>query len=248
MKRKSVIVALLGAILVIPVAAQNYQKTAQGIKTRLQSMDVEVQFYSPSIVRVLKAPEGFVYKKESLSVIKKPQDTRFTTTQQGDVVAMKSNKLEVDVNLKTGKVSYLDLQGNPLLTEKDYGTQFTPTVDVQKNTYTARQAFLLDKDEPIYGLGQQQNNRLNQRGQQNVLKNGNTRVCIPFFQSIKGYGIFWDNYASTLFTDNLQETSFESLADCSDYYFMYGGSGDGVVAQMRDLTGQVPMLPMWTYG
>ncbi|WP_243348354.1 TIM-barrel domain-containing protein [Parabacteroides sp. FAFU027] len=248
MKRKSVIVALLGTILVIPVSAQNYQKTAQGIKTRLQSMDVEVQFYSPSIVRVLKAPEGFVYRKESLSVVKKPQDTRFTTTQQGDVVAMKSDKLEVDVNLKTGRVSYLDLKGNPLLTEKDYGTQFTPTVDVQKNTYTARQAFLLDKDEPIYGLGQQQNNRLNQRGQQNVLKNGNTRVCIPFFQSIKGYGIFWDNYASTLFTDNLQETSFESLADCSDYYFMYGGSGDGVVAQMRDLTGQVPMLPLWTYG
>ncbi len=248
MKRKSVIVALLGAILIVPVSAQNYQKTAQGIKTRLQSMDVEVQFYSPSIVRVLKAPEGFIFKKESLSVIKKPQDTRFTTTQQGDVVAMKSDKLEVDVNLKTGKVSYLDLKGNQLLTEKDYGTQFTPTVDVQKNTYTARQAFLLDKDEPIYGLGQLQNNKLNQRGQRNALKNENTRVCIPFFQSIKGYGIFWDNYASTLFTDNIQETSFESLADCSDYYFMYGGSGDGVVAQMRDLTGQVPMLPLWTYG
>lgn len=29
---------------------------------------------------------------------------------------------------------------------------------------------------------------------------------------------------------------------------MYGGDADGVVAQMRTLTGQVPMFPLWTYG
>jgi alpha-D-xyloside xylohydrolase len=33
-----------------------------------------------------------------------------------------------------------------------------------------------------------------------------------------------------------------------DYYFMYGGSADGVIAQMRQLTGDVPMFPLWTYG
>ena len=29
---------------------------------------------------------------------------------------------------------------------------------------------------------------------------------------------------------------------------MYGGNADGVVAEMRHLTGQVPMFPLWTYG
>jgi alpha-D-xyloside xylohydrolase len=29
---------------------------------------------------------------------------------------------------------------------------------------------------------------------------------------------------------------------------MWGGSGDGVVAKMRDLTGQAPMMPLWVYG
>ncbi|MGG6494974.1 UNVERIFIED_CONTAM: xylosidase, partial [Bacteroidetes bacterium 56_B9] len=44
-------------------------------------------------------------------------------------------------------------------------------------------------------------------------------------------------------------TSFQSeVGDCIDYYFMYGGDADGVVAQMRALTGQVPMFPLWTYG
>ena len=78
---------------------------------------------------------------------------------------------------------------------------------------------------------------------------GNTDDYIPFFLSVKGYGLFWDNYSPTLFEDNPESTSFKSdVGDCIDYYFMYGGNADGVIACMRDLTGQVPMFPLWTYG
>jgi hypothetical protein len=42
------------------------------------------------------------------------------------------------------------------LTDKDYGTQFTPFNDAGVPSFNVRQAFLLDKDEVIYGLGQQQ--------------------------------------------------------------------------------------------
>jgi alpha-D-xyloside xylohydrolase len=248
MRRKSMSAVLLGLFFFSSLSAQNYQKTTTGVKTKLQSMDVEVQFFSPTIVRVMKSPEGVAFKKESLSVIKTPQKTDFTLNQQENVVSMKSDKLEVTLNLLTGKVSYLDLNGKVLFTEKDYGTQFTPTLDVKKQSFTVRQAFLLDKDEAIYGLGQIQNGKLNQRSQKNILKNENTKIAIPFFQSIKGYGIFWDNYAPTTFTDNLQETSFESLADNSDYYFMLGNNANGVVAQMRELTGKSPMIPLWGFG
>ena len=61
--------------------------------------------------------------------------------------------------------------------------------------------------------------------------------------------MFWDNYSPTLFTDNEVETSFRSeVGDCVDYYFMYGKNADGVIAQVRNLTGQAPMFPLWTYG
>lgn len=240
---------LLFVLLVLPsLSAQEYQQTTSGFKTRLQSMDMEVKFYSPGIVRILKTPVGVVFKKESLSVIKIPENIQLSINKLGDVVTLRSNKLEVLANIKTGKVTYTDLNGVVLFTEKEYGTQFTPAFDGQRNSFIVRQAFMLDEEEAIYGMGQQQNGKLNQRGQRNEMQNANTKVCIPFFQSVKGYGVFWDNYASTLFTDNLQETSFESLGDCSDYYFMYGGNADGVIAQMRDLTGQVPMLPLWAYG
>lgn len=238
------------------LSAQNYQSTSSGLKATIQSVNVELEFYSPSIVRVVKSPEGSNFKKESLSVVKTPENSTdqsnpplFTSHQVSDQhVILRSSMLQVDLDLTTGKISFSDLNGKPLLTEKEYGIQFTPSNDGQRKTYLTRQAFLLDKDEPIYGLGQQQNGRLNQRYQRNNLQNENTRVCIPFIQSLKGYGLFWDSYASTLFTDNIQETSFESLGDACDYYFMYGGNPEGVVAQMRDLTGQVPMLPLWGFG
>lgn len=239
---------LFGLTVFNLAGAQNIRQFPSGLETQLESMHVKVQFYSPNIVRVLRYPEGTTPAKESFSVIKSPENTNVTFVQTSDVVRMKSAVLEVALDRRTGKVVFVDSNGKVLFTEKEYGTQFTPIVDVTKNTYLVRQAFRLDKEEPIFGLGQQQNGKLNQRGQRNELKNENTKVCIPFFQSVKGYGVFWDNYASTLFTDNPQETSFESLGDCSDYYFLFGGDMEGVVAQMRDLTGQVPMQPLWAFG
>ena len=90
---------------------------------------------------------------------------------------------------------------------------------------------------------------MSQRNQTKHLVQGNVEDVVPFVQSVKGYGLFWDNYSPTNFADKAEGTSFQSeVGDCIDYYFMYGGNADGVVAQMRALTGQVPMFPLWTYG
>jgi len=246
--QKSILLLICSFLLIGRSFALQYEKTTLGIKTTVQSMQVEVQFYSPTIVRIFKSPEGISTTKTTLSVVKTPGNTDLQISDKDKIVTISSNSLDVSLDLTTGRVSFSDLKGNRLFSEKDYGTQFTPTMDVDKQTYTVRQAFLLDTDEAIYGLGQQQNGKLVQRGERILLENSNTKICIPFFQSIKGYGIFWDNYAATTYTDNLQETSFESLGNCSNYYFLYGGTSGKVVAQMRDLTGQSPMLPLWAYG
>src|SRR5882762_1918374 len=229
--------------------SQNYQKTDLGIKLNSQSVQVEIQFFNPETVRILKSPEGVPFGKKSLSVIKEPVKTDIKITEEGNKVVLESSVLKVQLDEKTGKISYFTLPGELLFTEKDYGIQFTPVQDVDTSTFLVRQAFMLDKAEAIYGLGQHQNGMMNQRHQKLFLRQDNMQICIPFFQSVKGYGVFWDNYSATTFVDNLQETSFESEAgDCADYYFMYGGNADGVVAQMRSLTGQAPMFPKWAFG
>jgi alpha-D-xyloside xylohydrolase len=229
--------------------AQSYQKTDLGIKTVINSVNVEVQFYDLSTVRVLKWPEGKSFSKQSLSVIKSPQKTDFSLKQQGDLLSLKSEKLQVSVNLKNGKVAFFNTTSTSLLSEKEASTKFTGFNDIGTLTYSISQSFLLDKDEAIYGLGQLHKGKMSQRNQRVNMIQDNMEDYIPFFQSEKGYGLFWDNYSPTVFEDNKEGTSFTSeVGDGIDYYFMYGGNADGVIACMRNLTGQAPMFPLWTFG
>lgn len=161
---------------------------------------------------------------------------------------MNTSELSVSVDTGTGIVSYFSKDGKVLLAEKS-GMQFIDFDDAGTKTYQVYQPFILDKEEAIYGLGQLQNGKMIQRNMTKNLLQGNVEDVSPFFQSTKGYGVFWDNYSPTLFTDNEVETSFRSeVGDCVDYYFMYGKNADGVIAQVRNLTGQAPMFPLWTYG
>ncbi|MFT4071225.1 MAG: glycoside hydrolase family 31 protein [Dysgonamonadaceae bacterium] len=242
-------ILLLFVLFAMSAQAQLYQKTDLGIKARINSTDIEIQFYSPSMVRILKSPEGKSFTKESLSVVKKPQTARFVVNQQGDVLTLKSDKLKVNLDLNSGKVSYSTPAGNPLLTEKEGGATFTDFNDAGSKTYTVNQLFTLDKEEAIYGLGQQQRGKLSLRDSRINMVQGNTDDYVPFLVSTKGYGLFWDNYSPTVFEEKAENASFKSdVGDCIDYYFMVGGNIDGAIACMRDLTGQAPLLPLWTFG
>src|ERR1035437_1257049 len=169
--------------------------------------------------------------------------------QQGDDISLKSDKMKVDLNVKSGIISFSTLTGEQLLSEKKSGATFTDFNDAGSKTYTINQTFTLDKDEAIYGLGQQQRSKLSLRNTRLKMVQGNKDDYVPFLVSTKGYGLFWDNYSPTVFEDIPESTSFRSdVGDCIDYYFMFGGNIDGSIAGMRDLTGQAPMFPLWTFG
>lgn len=220
-----------------------------GIRFQGQGMNVDVEFFTPSIVRIYKTPESSTVEKKSLAVIKTPEKVSLRKKEDADIVALESDSLTVKINKRTGGINFYNKRGERLLSDKDYGTQFTASDDAGRPSYNVRQAFLLDKDEVIYGLGQQQTGKVNQRNQKLRLRNQNMHICIPFVHSVKGYGLYWDNYSPTVFVDNPQEMSFDSeVGDCADYYFIYGGNADGVIAGVRDLTGQAPMYPLWTLG
>jgi alpha-D-xyloside xylohydrolase len=249
MLKKQLIIFCLVVILPGFALAQNYEKLPTGVKATVGGNAIEVRFYSPVIVRVIKTPLGAPFNKQSLSVIKQPEQIKLSIEKQGDAIALNSGKLMVNLNLTTGTIAY-SANKVPLITEKTDGAHFTPFDDAGTKTLTVSQSFRLDNDEAIYGLGQHQRGNLNQRNQ--VYKNmiqGNTDDVVPFFQSIKGYGIFWDNYSPSTFSDTPGETFFSSeVGEGVDYYFMYGGDADGVIGQMRELTGQAPMFPLWTFG
>lgn len=226
-----------------------YKKTETGIKTLINTFQLEILFYADSTVRILKYPEGEKPDKKSLSVINPPQAAAFSVMQEKEKLTLKSDKLLVAVNLKNGRISFESINGLPLLSEKPSGAKFTDFDDAGEKTYSVQQSFVLEKDEYIYGLGILQNGKMSQRGIKVRMVQTNTLIYIPFFQSNKGYGIFWDNYSPTTFSDTPAKTTFISeVGDCIDYYFMYGTDSDGVIAGMRSLTGRAPMFPLWTFG
>lgn len=250
MRRSIIIMAL--CLLTSWTWAQEFQKTTSGIKTTIsgKQTDIEIQWFGPNTLRVLKTPQGKNVKKESLSVIAQPQNSGIKITTPGNgCIVMKSQTLTVILNPQTGIITYAKPNGDALLIEQENVKAFTPVNDAGRSTYSVYQGFTTSKEEGLYGLGQLQNGQMMQRGMTKHLVQGNVEDVSPFFQSTKGYGVFWDNYSGTTYTDNEQETSFCSeVGDCIDYYFMYGGSADGVIAEVRALTGDVPMMPLWSYG
>ncbi|SFD93062.1 glycoside hydrolase family 31 protein [Flavobacterium phragmitis] len=243
--------SLLLAVFIIGlyVNAQSYQKTELGLKTVINSTVIEIQFYSPQIVRVVKYPEKNTFEKKSLSVIKEAEKTKLVISKNGRAVQVKSKAMQVNLNLDSGRVLFESLAGKVLLNEKESGAVFTEFNDTGNKTFTVSQSFVLDPKESIYGLGILQNGKMSQRNQKLHMVQNNTWDFVTFFQSDKGYGLFWDNYSPTDFNDNAEETSFKSeVGDGIDYYFMLGNNADGVIAQMRELTGRVPMFPKWTFG
>ena len=224
------------------------------IALQTQAQDVKIEFMTPSIVHVVKGKPT-----KSLVVIAKPQEV--AVTHRGSIWS--SSELTVRQDAQ-GNLTFLTAKGKVLLREK--GCEYS----VGAGPVPARQTFTLDKDEAIYGLGTIQNGKMNRRGEKKRMEQSNLEDFQSVLLSIKGWGLYWENYSPTLFEDNADGMTFTSEAgEGIDYYFMYGtvvgeaskrcsqsvvGNAskrcgiDGVIAQMRHLTGDVPMFPLWTYG
>ena len=193
----------------------------------VSAQNVKVEFITPSIVHIVKDQPT-----KTLVVTAKPENV--AVSRQGNT--WKSAELTVKQDAQ-GNLTFLTAKGKVLLKEKN--------CDVKE----VHQTFTLDKDEAVYGLGTFQDGKMNRRGSQKRMEQSNLEDFQNVLQSIKGWGLYWENYSPTVFEDNAQGMTFDAeVGEGIDYYFMYGGSADGVIAQMRYLTGDVPMFPLWTYG
>ena len=216
----------------------------QALQQQVADTEIKAEFYTPTIVRVTKTPVGRNYTPKNLVVTAKPQDV--TVSRKGN--SMSSSSLTVKMDARTGAITFTTANGKTLLREKTFSFA-KRNEGHDADAYRVNQTFILDKDEAIYGLGTIQNGKMNRRGEHKRMEQSNLEDFQNVLQSIKGWGIYWDNYSPTQFDDDNSGMSFTSeVGEAVDYYFMYGGSADGVIAEMRHLSGDVPMFPLWTYG
>jgi alpha-D-xyloside xylohydrolase len=228
----------------------NVRQIEGGVQVSAGATSVKVQFYSPDTVRIQKWPAGGTAAKKSLAVVQtQVPKLKLRLTRTADAVALDSGKVKVLVSTKDGAIRYFDAKGQPILAEAG-AARFAPTgLPQEPKAFSIRQAFQLTPDEGVYGLGQHQSGYMNYRGHSVNLVQSNTVAVSPFLISTAGYGIFWDNYSKTVFSDTAVGTSLWSeVADNVDYYFFAGPAMDKVIAGYRALTGQAPLYGKWAYG
>lgn len=247
---KTITIVALLMLATVSASAGAFKRTGTGFKASAGDCNVQVSCYGPNIIRVEKYPLGTDCPEvKSFAVTKVPGDCRVKVMKRRGNIVLKTNQLVVTLDLKSSVVKVTDRAGKELSNEKPGGFRLEPVPDVQADRFKVSQTFVLDEDEHIYGLGQHQQGHFDMRGTHVHLENVNMEVAIPIIHSSKGYALFWDNTAVTEFDDSPEGMKLESVVGRkSDYYVIYGGSADGVVAGIRDLTGQVPMMPLWSFG
>ena len=223
---------------------------ANKAQVEVNGTTTQVTFFTDEIVRVLKYPtaKGIPTAESWVVTLKPATNLNIKNQENSSKITLSSSKLTVVIDKKTGLVQFLS-KGKNMLKEKSYGFQ-ERTEGPDKGSYRTTIVYTLDKDEPIYGLGAIQDGKLNRRNSEHkMMEQNNTQDYQYVIQSIKGWGLFWDNYSRADFIDNAEGMKFSAeVGDAIDYYFMLGATGDGVNAQMRTLSGDVPMFPLWTFG
>ena len=180
----------------------------------------KIEYYGPDVVRVIKGSPN-----QNFSVIEQPHKG--------------GPALKVRVDSATGAVSFYAPDGRLLMAENS-AALFSGG---------AAQAFSIPDTQAIYGLGQHQEGILNYSNHTVTLRQRNMDIGIPFFQTSGGYGVLWNNASTTTFKDADGTAAFTSaVGDGVDYYFIYGGDAEHVVARLRKLTGAAPMFPRWVFG
>ena len=230
---KHILSLMLLLSLCLGASAEN-----RSVSVRTSKGETRVTFLSNRIVRVEHGRELGATSRRSMVVTLEPQKDKVNIKESKSKTELKSDVLTATIDHKTGLVSFASPKGN-LVKEKSFDVAPRPSV-----------TYALDKDEPIYGLGTLQDGKLNRRGtERRLMEQSNLEDFQYVVQSLKGYGIYWDTEARADFIDNAEGMTFRpEVGNELTYYLLFGGSADGVNRQMRRLSGEVPMFPLWTFG
>ena len=210
--------------------------------------DVKVEFYAPEAVRITKTKGDADVVHPFKTVVAKPANVAVKVSEEGGVKTYESDKLVVRENAKDGTLTFLDKNGNVLLAEaapaKWHDREWNGTKNIG-----SEQAWKLSDGEAIYGLGDNQTHELDIGKWSGTLMPRNVGDGVSVWTSVKGYSVYWDNTSPVKCRANGKAITLESdIGAAVDYYFLYGGSIDGAIALIRQLSGDVPMLPRWAYG
>ncbi|HUB79950.1 MAG TPA: TIM-barrel domain-containing protein [Bryobacteraceae bacterium] len=191
------------ALFVLPVLAANgdFDKQTGGIELRTADGTLRVQMIADNIARVSFAKSAILFSRGVSAVLPNSTTPKWTLSETPAELVLSTPKLKVRVDRATGRVSFLDAAGQPVVAESAGGHVLESAEVQDEPVYHARQLWQANADESLYGLGQQQKGVVDIKGYDLDLWQHNTNVVVPLLVSSRGYGIFWNNMSFSRFGD-----------------------------------------------
>ena len=104
-------------LLCVPAVQADSENTVceNGFTVKVRGMDVKVEFYSPSIVRVLKYDANSDFsKKKNFVVVLEPETTEIIVSDKDNMITAESSELQVRMDKETGRIVFLNKKGDSI--------------------------------------------------------------------------------------------------------------------------------------
>ena len=147
-------------------AAAEWSRAERGVvvhPTGQGAAPVRLEVVSDGIIRVSADPDGdFARTKSLMRVEGGAMPAKFDVQEADGKVRVSTSRVVAEVSLRDGRVSFLDKNGKPIVSEVAGGRTFTPLQVDGKDYLSVRQRFESPDSEAIYGFGQHQQGCMNQ--------------------------------------------------------------------------------------
>lgn len=227
------------------VSANDIDSSQKIITVTTAENIIRLQPWSEGTIRVEAAPGSTIPEKKSFAVTSQPDASGWTVSEKDDHIELSGPRMKASVDKTSGLVSFLTVDGKPLLTQQKW--LFQPAGNATRDGLQIETSFARQPDEHLFGGGVIDS--LRQPQAEILLQNDYLAMHIPILYSSVGYGFFWDNPSRGKLSTTSDSVTWQARAgDLADFYVMAGPKADAVIAEYRHLTGAAPMFPEWAYG
>jgi alpha-glucosidase len=232
---------------------------------------VRLFILAPDLIRVRASfRKALPARDHSWAIAKESWDAvRWNVKETAESVTISTDELEVVIRRSPLLVEFRDAKTQQVINADERPVMFDAKglmtgmmFDPKAGTFVTA-AKKLGFDEHFYGLGEKAA-RLDKRRGYFVNWNSDTPgytegkdpiyQTIPFYLGLRkgvAYGIFFDNSYRSYFDfgrSSQQYAAFGAEGGEMNYYFFYGPSIKKILGRYTELTGRMPLPPMWALG
>jgi alpha-glucosidase len=238
----------------------SYTRSADAVTIECaDNSEVRITILAPDLIRVRAAFRKPIPAQDHSWAIARTQweSTAWKVSEDPDQILIITSKVEIAIHRSPLLIEFRDAITHQPINSDELPMMFDPHGE------GVAAAKKLGVDEYFYGLGEKAA-PLNKRRQKFTMWNTDNAFYVegtdPIYQSIPfyiglqngaAYGIFFDNSYRTTFDFGQASQSYAAFsADGGEmnYYFIQGPAIQSVLERYSELTGRMPMPPIWALG